>query len=140
MSTVTHQGEDAGYEAATDEAHHEHHPKDKTYWQVGFALALITGLEVSTYFITDDPYSHDLKWVLIGSLLVMMILKFVVIVSYFMHVKFDNKLFRNVFVSGLVLAVAVYIAVLTSMEFFSDVHEASHSGGGEAAALVEDGS
>ncbi len=139
MSTVTHQGPDAEYEAATDSAHHEHHPKDATYWKVGLALAFITALEVSTYFITDDPYSHDLKWGLIVGLLVMMFLKFVVIVSYFMHVKFDNKLFRNVFVSGLVLAVAVYLAVLTSFEFFSDEHENPSSGGGADAAHVEDG-
>lgn len=121
--TVTHPGSDSAYEAAADDAQHEHHPKDKTYWQVGLALGIITALEVSTYFIADPPYDHDLGLVIIGSLLVMMVLKFVVIVSWFMHVRFDNKLFRNVFVSGLLLAMAVYIAAMSSMEFFSDSYE-----------------
>ena len=123
--TVTHSGHDNGYEAATDTELHEHHPSDAQYWKVGAALAVITGLEVSTYFITDDPYSHDLAPLLIGGLLVMMIAKFVVIVGYFMHVKFDNKLFRNVFLSGLLLAVGVYLVVLTTFRFWTPAWEES---------------
>lgn len=136
--TVTHEGSaDTGYEAATDEARHEHHPSDGLYWKVGGALGVVTALEVATYFITDDPYSHELKWVLIFGLLTLMVLKFIVIVSYFMHVKFDNPLFRNVFVGGIVLAVGVYLAVLTSFEFFSERYEADLND--QDAFLVEDG-
>jgi cytochrome c oxidase subunit IV len=123
--TVTHQDKvDDDYEAATDGARHEHHPSDGLYWKVGGALGFVTALEVGTYFITDDPYSHELKWVLIFGLLALMALKFVVIVSYFMHVKFDNRLFRNVFVSGLVLALGVYLVMLTVFEFWGSSYEA----------------
>lgn len=135
--TVTHEGADTGYEAATDRAHHEHHPSDGLYWKVGAALGFVTALEVGTYFVTDDPYSHELKWVLIVGLLVLMTLKFVVIVSYFMHVKFDNKLFRNVFVSGLVLAVGVYLAVLTSFQFWGAGYEGDAAD--DPGAAVEEG-
>jgi cytochrome c oxidase subunit IV len=121
--TVTHHGSDSGYEAATDEELHEHHPSDRTYWQVGAILAVITAMEVSTYFITDDPYGHDLKPLLIGGLLTMMVAKFAIIVGYFMHVKFDNKLFRNVFLSGLFLAVGVYIIVLATFAFWDPGYE-----------------
>jgi cytochrome c oxidase subunit 4 len=121
--TVTHEGPDTGYESATDEARHEHHPSDGLYWKIGAALGIITALEVGTYFITDDPYSHELAPLLIGSLVIMMVLKFVVIASYFMHLKFDNKLFRNIFVAGLVLAVGVYLVALTAFEFWSDRYE-----------------
>jgi cytochrome c oxidase subunit IV len=123
--TVTHEGSaEAGYEAATDDAHHEHHPSDKKYWQVGIALGIITLLEVSTYFIADPPYDHELAPLLIGSLIVMMVLKFVVIGAYFMHLKFDNRLFRNVFTAGMVLAVGVYLVTLTTFEFWGDSFEA----------------
>ena len=136
--TVTHDDKvDGDYEAATDSARHEHNPSDGLYWKVGGALGVVTALEVATYFITDDPYSHELKWLLIGGLLVLMVLKFVTIVSYFMHVKFDSKLFRNVFVGGLLLAVGVYLAVLTSFEFFSDRYEADRND--QDTFLVEDG-
>ena len=136
--TVTHEGEaDAGYEAATDEARHEHHPSDAQYWKVGLALALITLLEVGTYFIADPPYDHELAPLLIGSLIFMMVLKFIVIGAYFMHLKFDNRLFRNVFVSGLVLAVGVYLVLLTVFEFWSDRYEDEATEQG--SAMVEDG-
>ncbi len=123
MSTVTHEGSDAEYHAATDPGHDEHHPSDAKYWQVGGILAVLTALEVSTYFITSDPYNHDLKWLIIGGLLVMMVAKFTTICAYFMHLKFDNRMFRNLFISGLVLAVAVYLVVITTFEFWSQNYE-----------------
>ncbi len=107
-----------------DDEHHGDHPTDLYYWKVGLGLALITGAEVGTYFITDDPYSHSLRTPLIVSLLAMMTIKFVVIAGAFMHLKFDNKIFRYVFVAGLLLALAVYIAVLASMNFWWDGYEA----------------
>lgn len=133
--TVTHEGEvDAGYTAATDDAHHQHHPSDAQYWKVGLALGIITLLEVGTYFIADPPYDHELAPLLIGSLIFMMVLKFVVIGAYFMHLKFDNRLFKNVFIAGIVLAVGVYIAMLTAFEYWSDRYEDSPSGQDPAPA------
>lgn len=103
--------------------HDEHHPSDAKYWKVGAVLGLITLLEVSTYFVTSDPYSHDLKPLLIGGLIVMMVAKFATIGAYFMHLKFDSRLFRIVFVAGIVLAVAVYVVVMTASEFWDDGYE-----------------
>lgn len=106
-----------------DEAHQEHHPSEATYWKVGAILGVITLAEVGTYFITDDPYSHDLAPLLIGSLIFMMIAKFVTIGAYFMHLKFDNNLFRNIFIVGMVLAVGVYLVVLTVFTYWDDNYE-----------------
>ena len=122
MSTVTHD-HDAGSPATADEHHDEHHPGDALYWKVGAALGVLTLLEVGTYFITDDPYSHDLAPLLIGSLLFLMVVKFISIGAFFMHLKFDNKLFRNVFIAGLLLAVAVYLAVLTTFSYWGSGFE-----------------
>jgi cytochrome c oxidase subunit IV len=122
--TVTHSGPDSGYEAATDDPHDEHHPSDAQYWKIGAILGVITLAEVSTYFITDDPYSHDLAPLLIGSLIIMMIAKFFTIGAFFMHLKFDNPVFRWVFVSGLVLAVGVYLVVLTTFAYWDSSYEA----------------
>ena len=49
----------------------------------------------------------------------MMIVKFAIVVSYFMHLKYDNPLFRRVFVGGLVLAVIVYLIAMTTFGFWS---------------------
>ena len=51
-------------------------------------------------------------------LLIMMAIKFVMVVSYFMHLKFDNKVFSWLFYTGLVLAVGVYCAALATFKFF----------------------
>jgi hypothetical protein len=46
------------------------------------------------------------------------LVKFVTVVSYFMHLKFDNKLFTYLFYSGLILAICVYCGFLATFKFF----------------------
>jgi cytochrome c oxidase subunit IV len=56
----------------------------------------------------------------VATLFPMMIAKFAIVCGWFMHLKFDNPIFRRVFVFGLVLAVVVYAGImLTAMEFWS---------------------
>jgi len=52
------------------------------------------------------------------ALLIMMVVKFAMVAMFFMHLKFDNKLFSWVFVAGLILALVVYVAMLLAFEFF----------------------
>jgi cytochrome c oxidase subunit 4 len=40
------------------------------------------------------------------------------VASYFMHLKFDNKIFTYLFYSGLLLAIAVYVGALATFKFF----------------------
>lgn len=94
---------------ADDDAHH--HPGDLLYIQIAIILAAITAVEVLTYFVDFGPFQTP-------SLLIMMAVKFVMVAMFFMHLKFDNKLFSWVFIVGLVLAVVVYIAMLLAFEFF----------------------
>ena len=49
----------------------------------------------------------------------MMAVKFYIEVSFFMHLKFDNKLFSWVFYAGLFLAMTVYGIFLATFHFFS---------------------
>ncbi len=42
-----------------------------------------------------------------------------------MHLRYDNPLFRRVFVFGLMLAVSVYLIVLLVMQFFSSAYPSS---------------
>ena len=49
----------------------------------------------------------------------MMIAKFAIVCGWFMHLKFDNPIFKRIFVFGLMLAVVVYLIVLTVMDFWS---------------------
>lgn len=97
------------------EAHGHQHPTDRTYVIIALILGAITALEVGTYFIEDASTTF-----LVASLFPMMIAKFAIVCGYFMHLKFDNPLFRRVFVFGLLLAAVIYVGVmLTTMEFWS---------------------
>ena len=51
-------------------------------------------------------------------LLILMAIKFFTVVLYFMHLRFDNELFRRLFYTGLFLAVVVYIVALLTFHFF----------------------
>jgi len=84
---------------------------DAGYIRIAAILAAITALEVSTVYVDFGP-------LFLPALLIMMVVKFIMVVSYFMHLKFDNKLFSLMFYAGLVLAVGVYAAFLATFKFF----------------------
>ena len=90
------------------------HPSDLTFIKVALILAVITGIETSTYWWMDD--AHDAAMV---TLFVMMGIKFFMILLWFMHLKFDSKLFSLLFYLGLFLAVGVYTVTLFTFQFFA---------------------
>jgi cytochrome c oxidase subunit IV len=114
MSTTTEHlppaSEHADHGHADDHGHAEH-KSDGYYVVVALILAAITGLETSTYWLDFGPVFMPL-------LLTLMTIKFVMVVSLFMHLKFDNKIFSYLFYSGLLLAVFVYLAALATFRFF----------------------
>lgn len=83
-----------------------HHPSPKKYVWVAIILAIVTAFEVAIYYIPGiDAF-------LVPGLIVFALLKFVMVAMYFMHLKFDSKLFRRFFVTGIVLAFVVFTVVL----------------------------
>jgi cytochrome c oxidase subunit IV len=99
---------------ADHEAHQHTHPSDATYIKVALVLAVLTAVEVGTYFVEDLSTTA-----LVALLFPLMILKFGVVCAWFMHLRFDNPIFRRVFVFGLILAVTVYCIALSAMNFWS---------------------
>lgn len=106
-------GARAAYEETVTGVGHAH-PTDRTYVGIALVLAVITGAEVVTFYVEET-----IGALLVPVLLVMMIVKFVMVAGYFMHLRFDSNLFTRLFVSGVVLATLVYIAALSTFEFFS---------------------
>ncbi len=86
------------------------HPGPKEYVVVAIILAVITSIEVAIYYIPEHfpPFGP----LLAPSLLVLSALKFTAVVGWFMHLKFDNRLFTALFVGGLALAATLLIALL----------------------------
>src|SRR5216117_6069 len=74
--------------------HVEKHPGPLEYAQIGFILAVITCVEVGIYYL---GLAHAL---LVVALMVLSATKFSMVVLWFMHLKFDNRIFSTMFVLG----------------------------------------
>jgi cytochrome c oxidase subunit 4 len=98
--------------------HDEHaqghaHPSDFQYVMIALFLAVVTGAEVGLYYIEGLDFL-----VLAIALLVLMVVKFATVAAFFMHLRFDSKLFRWIFITGIVLATAVYLVLLSAFHVF----------------------
>jgi cytochrome c oxidase subunit 4 len=71
------------------------HPGARTYIQIAAILTAITAVEVAVYYI------HALRPILAAVLIVLSALKFALVVMFYMHLKFDERLFTGLFVGGL---------------------------------------
>jgi len=98
---------------ADHDAHDDHHPSNATYWKVGLFLAVVTALEIVAYEMIEGPLAT-------AALLIMMVVKFIVVVGMFMHLRFDNKLLRNLFLIGIFLASTCYLGAFAAMGHFED--------------------
>ncbi len=99
-------GEPLIREDAEDGAHDDSHPGALEYVQIGVILAIITAVEVAIYYL-------DLDFTLLVTLLLMLsVVKFGMVVLWFMHLKFDASLFMVLFTGGLALTFAVFIVLI----------------------------
>ena len=74
----------------------------RTYWIIGGILFVVTALEIAAYYTETQ----------LGSAVVPVILalsaaKFALVVMFFMHLKYDSKMFTGVFIFPMALAALV---------------------------------
>src|SRR5688500_2707896 len=86
---------------------HASHPSTTTYWKIFWGLFLITAVEVALYYWSIPGVNFNN--LTLGALAM---LKFAIVVGYFMHLRFDSRILRRLFVTGLVLAVIVYVVYM----------------------------
>ena len=99
--------------AAHDERGAHAHPSVKEYVRIGVILAVITAAEVATYYVQNDlgPWLRPILFTLA-------IIKFSMVVLWYMHLKFDSRLYSRLFVMGLAGAVTLYLIVLMTLRVF----------------------
>jgi cytochrome c oxidase subunit 4 len=85
----------------------DHHPSPRKYVGIAVILAIVTAIEVAIYYI---PALFDY---IVPLLLAFAAIKFVFVAMYFMHLKFDSKVFRRFFLIGIFLALTIFGVVLT---------------------------
>jgi cytochrome c oxidase subunit IV len=85
---------------------HEH-PTWKQYKWVAIILTLITVVEVWVYY---TPLQHTPLFVPL--LLIMSAVKFAIVVMFYMHLKYDHRLFRGLFTGPLIIEMATIVSLL----------------------------
>ena len=89
------------------------HATVKTYINVAVALGILTAVEVATLYIPGIPNT-----LLVTSLLGMSVLKFFLVVGFFMHLKYDSGIMRALFVGPLIIAIAIILALMALFSAF----------------------
>ncbi len=96
---VTHAG---GVPHAEEHAH----PGPEQYVKIAVILTAITALEVAIYYV-------EALRPLIGPILITLsVVKFCIVVMYYMHLKFDHPLFRAMFMFGMATAIFTIIVFI----------------------------
>jgi cytochrome c oxidase subunit 4 len=83
------------------------HPTWSTYWKVAVILTLITVVEVWIYY---TPLKDTRAFV--PMLLIMSAVKFVTVVLFYMHLRYDHKLFRALFTGPLIIAAFTLLGLM----------------------------
>ena len=94
----------------THAAEHEH-PGFRTYIRIALILTVITAIEVAVYYV------DALRPALVPVLITLSIVKFILVVGYFMHLKFDPRLLSGLFVFGLAIAFAVFLGLGALLQY-----------------------
>ena len=95
----------------TEEAH-SGHPTAKQYFIIAMILSTITAVEVGIFYL------EWLRYTIIPILFVLSAGKFALVAMFYMHLKFDHKLFTYLFVGGFILATLVISALLFLFRVF----------------------
>ena len=87
-------------------AHGHGESKFQIYVQIAMLLAVITGVEIVAVYL---PFA---KWLLVTALVVLSTVKFMFVIFYFMHLRWDKPFCTILFFIGLVLAGGTMWALL----------------------------
>jgi cytochrome c oxidase subunit IV len=105
-----HSQKDDSPALAAADAHTDHveHPEWPVYWKVGLFLTLITVGEVWAYYVPSFVASK----LFVPILLFMSGVKFATVVLFYMHLRYDHKLFRALFTGPLLIAMATLMGLM----------------------------
>ena len=93
--------------------HDSGHPTPVTYAKVAALLGIITAIEFVIFYV------EAIENVVIPMFLVLSAVKFAMVSMFYMHLKFDSRIFSGFYVGGLILATSVIMALLALFSIVS---------------------
>ena len=95
---------------------HIEHPTPKRYVQIAIVLGILTAIEIALY------YTEDIVGVFTDPILIILAVgKFIIVVGWFMHLRFENKMVNRFFAGGMIWALFLFAIVMierASANFF----------------------
>ena len=88
------------------EPHDHGDSKFQIFVQIAMILAVITGLEIVIVYIPI------VRWLIVSALLILSLVKFMMVIFYFMHLRWDKLFCTVLFFIGLILAGGTTLALL----------------------------
>ena len=86
---------------------HIDHPTPKKYVQIAIVLGILTAIEIALY------YTEDIVGVFTDPILIILAVgKFIIVVGWFMHLRFENKMGNRFFTGGMILALVLFAIVM----------------------------
>lgn|SRR5690606_36242894 len=79
----------------------------RTYWIIGAILFVVTALEIMAYYLEDT-----LGTAAVPIILVLSAAKFALVVMFFMHLKYDSKVFSGIFLFPFALGTLVIVSLI----------------------------
>ncbi len=90
------------------------HPTPSMYWKIAVLLAALTAVEVAMFYINE---AIDIGVANAVILIVLAALKFVIVVGFYMHLRYEKTLLSRFFTAGFFLALSLYAVVLVALGF-----------------------
>ena len=87
------------------------HPDPWQYVVVAVVLAVITAVEIAVSYMEGDIPDG----LIVVLLLAMMVVKFILVASWFMHLRTDQPVFKRLFIVGAIAAPLLYLVVLATL-------------------------
>lgn len=83
----------------------------RVYINIFFVLFVITMVEVFASYLDEPPINLP-TWVEIATLIILSVLKGILVVAFYMHLRFDSRWFTTLFTTGMVIATFMVITFL----------------------------
>ena len=96
---------------AQGETHEAGHATVGTYVLIGVILTIITAVEVAVFYIPA------LAGVLVPVLVTLSAAKFVIVVLFYMHLRYDHAIFSRVFFGPMLLALFVVVSLILLFKY-----------------------
>ena len=88
-------------------------PTTKMYIRIALLLAVLTAIEVALFYVVE--FTAMTQGLANPLLIGLAVAKFLIVVGYFMHLKYEKPLLSRTFAIGAVLAGGLYAVVIADL-------------------------